>query len=811
MVIRWKVPFTNIHGVQYVVEIYDAAATIATPITLTGAAEPFTTTESEDDDLYAPIHNQSGYIRIVLRDTADIDGLYSERATDRPVLLRRISDAAVVWAGFVSGDMYNQPWQSTPYSLEIPVVGIASAMKGVDFTQDGGYVSLASLLTIIASYLPEPLEWVYPFDVPADANVQNYNFQEYLTPQEREDAGTENVYEVDTIYNILENFCKYFGISLHEDGMTIWFFAHDAYSCKRSSGSSYYLPVYALKDQQVCSTSNTAGRSSAYRFVKGTFKTNATKVEEYTSTNTDAFKDRFEIYDEDYCIYRGNSEVTPHLDDMEGAAMWNELNDNHVKFYGQIRTVYTKNVETDDDGNVTGASASSEDRFILYMTQTTQYDYPVMLKIALPHSVAVNHADAALLHINFSLSISTKLTEFSYATYICARVRYGDYVLQHDTNTDYSGSNYKHYPFKWVKESEVTGDTFTWLYHDNNGKLVLYVPNADSYANATATLDYDDNLSGIYLPVPDDMAGSSAAITFEFVGYMTSGYDFSRTDDIPAGIVDYFSFYVTDFQLEMLYYDDHYGLSGVNKDENVYSVRPDNNSQSTYEIDCEMTTRRFRQHGTGLLLDVDGNYIAELYDKKGIMRRAEVLKKQRDTITVHIRSALPPLTVVEYNSRRYATCARSTGWRDADNKTALIDLTDLYANIFLASSYDLEFFQITSSSGEAVTFTVDGAAFLYLDDYNDGAAYSIGLLEEPSDWHITISGDMTKGSDNASAETLPQPGDECTFVFKSAALEAAGITSLSGTGIVSSLTLTDNENLTLEMTISGDGAFDIEK
>ena len=65
MAIHWQVKFRSLRAqTLYTVNVYDNSYT-GSPVQLTGAAQPFETSEDNDDDFFAPIRTQSGYLRIV--------------------------------------------------------------------------------------------------------------------------------------------------------------------------------------------------------------------------------------------------------------------------------------------------------------------------------------------------------------------------------------------------------------------------------------------------------------------------------------------------------------------------------------------------------------------------------------------------------------------------------------------------------------------------------------------------------------------------------------------------------------------------
>ena len=65
MAIHWQVRFVSLRQNRtYTVNIYDDNYS-GNPVQLTGAAQPFSTKEEDDDDWFKPVRKQSGYLRIL--------------------------------------------------------------------------------------------------------------------------------------------------------------------------------------------------------------------------------------------------------------------------------------------------------------------------------------------------------------------------------------------------------------------------------------------------------------------------------------------------------------------------------------------------------------------------------------------------------------------------------------------------------------------------------------------------------------------------------------------------------------------------
>lgn len=370
MVIKYTIDFASLLGKKYQVRIYDATTSATTKaVALLASAQPFTTDEGSSDDIYTPVRTQTGYIRFIMQDDLGdiLTDLMPEAATDRPVVLvEKNSDGTetVRWVGFLTGEQFSQPWEPRPYEIELPVTSAIGAMSGIYFTQDDSFTSLHSICSTIASYLPVPIAFYFPDVIDPEAVVPNYNFQTYLTSQERYEAGTTNTYDSATIADVLEYFCKYFGIACHEAADAFYFFAHDA-----ASYGSAQPTAYDISKLQIRSADNTASFTQMYTLAKGSFDIGDDKDEGDIIKMPQKFSEEFSIapLDSEYAtatqslvVYNGNDYIQPYVDGVQKAntsVISTNLNNGSAVIYqggkdfGQIISI--AEVSVDKYGNET--------------------------------------------------------------------------------------------------------------------------------------------------------------------------------------------------------------------------------------------------------------------------------------------------------------------------------------------------------------------------------------------------------------------------------------------------------------------------
>ena len=67
-------------------------------------------------------------------------------------------------------------------------------------------------------------------------------------------------------------------------------------------------------------------------------------------------------------------------------------------------------------------------------------------------------------------------------------------------------------------------------------------------------------------------------------------------------------------------------------------------------------------------------YVSTKYDQRGIVRRAAIMNKSRELITVKVRSNAQPIDSVTYHSQSYGILSQSINWRDDENELRIINL-----------------------------------------------------------------------------------------------------------------------------------------
>ena len=238
MAIHWQIKFYSLRAeTLYTVNVYDNSYT-GTPVQLTGAAQPFETSEDNDDDFFAPIRRQSGYLRIV-DNGKDNDGntfnwrnMIADTDTSRPVTLTD-GNGNVRWQGFMQPQNFGVGLYMSPQEIEFPLQCPISITEGIDinFTQTA-IGNFAYLLKYIVDSIPTcaPTNFVFQGGYRAMyILLKRIDWQNFVLGSG--DEGDEGM----TMYDCLDGMCLFWGWTLREHGRT-WYFTCADDSTAMTSG-----------------------------------------------------------------------------------------------------------------------------------------------------------------------------------------------------------------------------------------------------------------------------------------------------------------------------------------------------------------------------------------------------------------------------------------------------------------------------------------------------------------------------------------------------------------------------------------------
>ena len=650
MAIHWQIQFRSLHSnTLYKVNIYDSNYSGSTPVQLTAAASPFVTQEDDDDDFYIPIRNQSGYLRFIVEDANIVRQIMPTTATDRPVTLTHGYD--VDWMGFLSCEQYSQPWTPTPYEIEIPVVGIMEAMQGVMFTQAEGFTSLLSLINTISDYCPNGLYMVAPEETPInEVYVNNNNFRQFLTVAERAERNTANKYDCMSLYDCVEAFCTYFGISLREYQGEIYFVEHWSHNFNYEEldhqGTSYPVQYGSttITDSMLRGANNLVGYVNGIRMIKGVFGTGRAKVEELFSMGE--FLKEYSIEglyppnSEMDIVFYGNSEVVPYADGS-ARATWINYYYGHILTGGQIMRRRLESL----NGN------EFKDFFYILSYNEKVGSPESALKLNIARSVYINSGEYVLLNIDAAINYEGQ--SFTNDRLYC-KIKVGNYWLESHissggaANTEYS----------WT-----TTESTCWLVLED-GKPIMEYWYWQSFPSSIHSKF--DKFSGFAVPLPSLTAGYYS-ISIEFLANaQQNASEFDGSIAIAQMVED------LDIRLVRANADILHPTPSF--EENTIIRTTAERFTEDKSVECPITTRRGTQYGAGCVIDENREYITTEYDKLGIQHRLSLAEEPHETITVDINSHTQPIDHYDRNDGvDYAILSQNIDWSEEVVRVKLLE------------------------------------------------------------------------------------------------------------------------------------------
>ena len=218
---NWVIPFKSFSGTDYEVRIGGSSGNV----TLAGAANPISTGES-NEDVFAPVVTQSGYVRMVDMNDSLWRTIVPTSAVSRPVTLVKINGSVetVMWVGYLAAENYGCDYLTRPQDHEFPLVCPLTVLESFDIIpNDGDIVNFGWLLDYIFSKLD--INW-------GNVYFQGTDVMEWLKKKvmwsnfcDIDDDG--NVTGKYNCLEVLTEVCKFWGWSCRLHGTDIWFCSPD--------------------------------------------------------------------------------------------------------------------------------------------------------------------------------------------------------------------------------------------------------------------------------------------------------------------------------------------------------------------------------------------------------------------------------------------------------------------------------------------------------------------------------------------------------------------------------------------------------
>jgi len=206
-----------------------------TAVALKGGAQPFTTQEDDNEDMFAPVRTQTGYLRIVddgkLADgtTAfDWHDLIPETDTSRPVTLTKTSGGTTTtcWVGFMQAQDFGSTLYGNPQEREFPVHCVLTVTQGTDINyQQTAIQNFAYLLKQIVDAIPSaqrPTQIVVQGGRDAQTwLLKRIDWQNFVSRNDGAQAARFSCFEC------LEDMCAFWGWTARTKGQTLYLTAAD--------------------------------------------------------------------------------------------------------------------------------------------------------------------------------------------------------------------------------------------------------------------------------------------------------------------------------------------------------------------------------------------------------------------------------------------------------------------------------------------------------------------------------------------------------------------------------------------------------
>lgn len=283
--------------------------------TLTGAAEPFTTQEADDADMFLPIRTQSGYIHTVgINDRATWLSLIPNGVTSKLVKLTH-GNNIIDWQGFLTPGVFFNEWPGIgAQEHEFPVQCPLSVLDGIDMdVQDPtpnhiGVVTFGQLLAYIFGKLTAAGITINHYYVQGTAAVTSARlalkviWANFLT---NDNSGTITARY--TCYQVLEEVCKFFGYTCRMIGDAVYFtqptgntLGFTDYTSLTGTGTYSERGTFAINDNMFAS--NNMQEQVVPGVGKVTVSSDINKLDNLIEIPYDELFDRYNTVDSDYAI-----------------------------------------------------------------------------------------------------------------------------------------------------------------------------------------------------------------------------------------------------------------------------------------------------------------------------------------------------------------------------------------------------------------------------------------------------------------------------------------------------------------------------
>lgn len=229
---KYRIPFADIEGRLYRIEIYDKWPSLPAPdpIILAAGDSPLVIDEDDSDNLYTPIRSQTGTINICTRlqdgSMLDVADLAPANNTSTEVIVEQYLSQydrwKRIWVGYLSCEMYDQAYVGYPDAISLPII---SSLESLKYTYDVRNLGLRTVSWLIGhcTGFSNFGNRYYPQDG-SDVLSKIINTSLFIEKKEyiNEESHTYNL-EVKSFYEILETICKFMGWTCRQQETDLYF------------------------------------------------------------------------------------------------------------------------------------------------------------------------------------------------------------------------------------------------------------------------------------------------------------------------------------------------------------------------------------------------------------------------------------------------------------------------------------------------------------------------------------------------------------------------------------------------------------
>lgn len=242
--IHWQMKFASKDGNVYTVNVYDKDYTGAI-VPLIGGPEPFVTQEDDDDDYFAALRGQTGYLRVIDNTGTGMlmDDIVPDNNTQR--MVRLYLGDEIKWQGFIQSQAYSQAWDKETKLVEFPIKSFLAALEDLKMVSEisSPTVTFQSLIEG-AQKLAGITPWekiLVASDItsnPIEVFKENYVISSFFFDRQTDTVeGTSTISYVGiSYYEAWEKMLKFLGLTARESGSTLIIeqFDHPGYNLKYS-------------------------------------------------------------------------------------------------------------------------------------------------------------------------------------------------------------------------------------------------------------------------------------------------------------------------------------------------------------------------------------------------------------------------------------------------------------------------------------------------------------------------------------------------------------------------------------------------